>query len=77
MPLYLVACGQTTNMNDIIKLIVRKKLERFLAQRKEKFPNLTEEQKTKWANNAARSILLTLGDNDIFYDNMPYGVVEV
>jgi len=57
------------------KATVKKELEEFLASRKARFPNVTEEQKDRWVNNIFGYLESILSDNDIYYDGKPDDVI--
>jgi len=59
-----------------MEALIQRKLASFLRSRKDKFPNVTEDQRDEWANKILKQMTDTLGDNDIFYDNMPESVEE-
>ena len=54
----------------------RQRLEVFLRDRIDRFPEVTTEEKEKWTANIVQSIKDMLEETDMFYDNMPETVVE-
>lgn len=56
---------------------IKEALENFLRERKEKFPNVTKEQKIFWVKSIEEHIKDMLGDNDIFFDFLPEEVEEI
>ena len=62
---------------EILIPLVQRRLNRFLNDRKDKFPQVNRAQKQKWVSSVIKQLTLTLADHDIFYDNMPEDVVEI
>ena len=60
----------------ITKETIKENLNTFLNERKDRFLNVTEEQKERWATEIFNNLNMMLEDNDIFYDNMPEEVEE-
>lgn len=62
--------------NDTLKQLCEDGLNTFISDRKEQFPEVSPKQKEQWLELIYNQIKNTLGDNDIFYDNMPEDVIE-
>ena len=78
-------CGQDA-LNDIGKYfeegdikdsVISKYLNTFLEDRKDKFKNITKNQIKNWESRIEDNLSDMLGDNDLFYDNMPSDVEEL
>jgi N-glycosylase/DNA lyase len=55
---------------------VRQGLNSFLRDRKERFLNVTVQQKEEWIKGIEEYISETMDDNDVYYDHMPESVEE-
>ena len=59
-----------------MKIDVKQALKDFIDDRKDRFPKVTENQKSKWVKAIETHLDDMLCDNDVFYDFMPDDVVE-
>lgn len=60
-----------------LERLIAKNLKTFLANRTDRFSNVTTEQKSKWAKNVVKMVKGQLADHDLFYENVPVGVKEI
>jgi hypothetical protein len=60
-----------------MEINVRQGLNSFLSDRKDRFPNVTENQKNEWVKEIEEALVECVDDNDIYYDHKPDNVKEI
>ena len=61
----------------MIQIDIHMKLEQFIEDRLDRFPEVSEEQRRRWEGRIRDEIQAKMDDHDVYYDCMPYDVEDL